>query len=71
LTLALALCASTAWADAAKNEVGPPLHAGDALGLAVFGNGKVAYEKSRAAQSELAATRQATPAPPAKIASDE
>ena len=67
--LALTLLASAALSEAAKQEVGPPLAAGDALGLAVFGDGRVAYEHARAAKGELAANEQ--PAPPAKIAPKE
>ena len=67
--LALVLGAAAAFAGEQADDAGPPLHAGDALGLAVFGDGRVAYERARAQSREVAATEK--PAPPAKIAPEE
>jgi hypothetical protein len=67
--LALTMCASAALGDDARVDSPPPLLAGDALGLSVFGDGRVAYEKARSTDGELAANEQ--PAPPAKIAPED
>lgn len=67
--LALTVFASAALGEDAKDQPAPPLHAGDALGLAVFGDGQVAYEHARGVNRELAANEQ--PAPPAKIAPED
>jgi hypothetical protein len=67
--LALVAASSAVLADEGKHDSVPPLHAGDALGLAVFGDGHAAYARARAENATVAATEK--PAPPAKIAPEE